>query len=162
MFVDPLTGDLFTATKEAGRSVIFASSKAQLDAGTAIVLTSVGEVAFDVASGTAISPAGGEIILRQEDFALLWTRAPGQSVGAMLAGVPVSIPDVGRPTEQNGEAIGFDPSGRGYFTLSDSSNTQPLYYFARTNASPFTPPRSLVAAGSVWRYLDTGTDQGTA
>jgi hypothetical protein len=162
LLVDPLTGDLFIATKEAGRSRIYSATKAQLDAANPITLELVGEVPFDLASGGAISPTGGEIILRQEDFAQLWLRPPGQTVAAALAGTPVSIPVIGRPTEPNGEAIGFDPSGGGYYTLSDSANTQPLYYFARTSAFPFAPPHTLVAAGGTWRYLDTGTDQGIA
>lgn len=162
ILVDPLTGDLFITTKLPGISRIYTATKAQLDPGGTVPLSFVREIPFDVASGGAVSPTGAEIIIRQEDFALLWQRAPGQTVGDALGGTPVSVPVVGRPTEDNGEAIGFDPLGRGYYTLSDSSSTQPLYYFARTSAFPFTAPRILIAPGTTWRYLDTGIDPGTA
>jgi len=64
--------------------------------------------------------------------------------------------------EVNGEAIGFDAVGRGYFTLSDSSVTQPLRYFPRTSNDGPPTQRALVEAGASWQYLDKGTDQGTA
>lgn len=156
MLVDPITGDLFIASKEPGLSRIYTATRAQLDAGSPIVLTFVREIAFDVASGAAISPAGDEIILRQENLARLWQRAPGQNVGAALGGAPVDIPVVGTPTEENGEAIGFDPLGRGYYTLSDSTGTQPLYYFERVSPLVIPAPQALVSAGAAWRYLDTG------
>lgn len=160
--VDPLTGDFYLATKQPGVSRIFTATKAQLDAGGPVVLTFVREIAFDVVSGGAISPTGSEIILRQEDFALLWRRAPGQTVAEALDSTPTSIPVIGRPSEPNGEAIGFDAIGSGYYTLSDSATTQPLYYFARTSPYLFTPPHRLVDGGTTWRYLDTGVDQSNA
>jgi hypothetical protein len=64
--------------------------------------------------------------------------------------------------EVNGEAIGFDAVGRGYFTLSDSSVTQPLRYFPRTSNDGPPTEQALVEAGATWQYLDKGTDQGTA
>ncbi|MHA3772181.1 hypothetical protein ACXR0O_11645 [Verrucomicrobiota bacterium sgz303538] len=159
--VDPLSGALFIATKEPGISRIYTATKAQLDAGGTILLTHVRDLSFDLANGASISPTGHEIIIRQEDFAQLWTRAPGQTIEAALEGTPVTIPVVGRPTEPNGEAIGFDSIGLGYYTLSDSATTQPLNYFARTSPFPFKVPRTLIAAGTTWKYLDNGSDQGT-
>jgi len=161
LMVDPLTGDLFIASKEAGRSRIYSATKAQLEEGGPITLSFIREIEFDLASGGDISPNGEEIILRQEDFAHLWRRAPGQAVGDALGGAPISIPVVGRPAEPNGEAIGFDDLGNGYFTLSDSANTQPLYYFQRTSAHAKDFPLPLVSSAATWRFLDTGTNPGT-
>lgn len=162
LLVDPLTGDLFVVTKQTSVAGIYQATKSQLDAGGSIPLVRVGQIAFNVASGGDISPTGREIVIRQEDFARLWTRSPQQSIAAALQSAPVQIPVVGRPTEPNGEAIGFDPIGRGYFTLSDSSKTQPLYYFARTSPYLGKSPQTLVNAGSTWRFLDTGADLGTS
>src|SRR2546430_1371493 len=114
LMIDPLTGDLFIATKQTTVSRIYTATKAELNAGGTNTLHFVREINFNVANGGDISPTGGEIIIRQEDFAQLWIRAPGQSVSNALGGTPISIPVVGRPTEPNGEAIGFDPIGRGY------------------------------------------------
>lgn len=158
---DPVTGDLFVVTKQPGVARVYRAPRALLDAGGPVALTFVQQIDFDVASGGDISPNGDEIVIRQENFARLWTRAPGQTVDQALAGAPVAVPVVGTPTEPNGEAIGFDALGSGYYTLSDSASTQPLYRFDR--AAPWPVTRTvLVGGGETWRYLDTGADLGTA
>ncbi|HTJ00351.1 MAG TPA: hypothetical protein VL527_15840 [Dongiaceae bacterium] len=161
-FVDPVTGDLFILSK-ASTSRIYTAPKAWLDSSTNITLTYLHKLNFDVPSGADISPLGNEIVVRQEDFAGLWPRTNGQTVGDALLGVSNSIPVVGTGNgEPNGEAIGFDSYGGGYFTLSDSSDTQPLRYFARTSHDGPTPPRVLLPMAASWKFLDTGLDQGTA
>lgn len=163
-FVDPVTGDWFVLTK-AKTSLIYTAPRALLDTSTNITLTLVGALDFDKPNGADMSPLGNEIIVRQEDFASLWPRANGQSIVSALAGAPVAIPVIGTAGgEPNGEAIGFDHYGGGYFTLSDSepSGVQPLRYFPRTSFDGPTPPRMLVPMASVWKYLDDGSDQGTA
>lgn len=162
LLVDPLTGDLFIATKHATTCSIYQATKAQLDASSSVTLSFVRTINFDIASSADISPTGQEIVIRQEEFAKLWKRLPGQSVGAALGGTPVNIPVIGTPTEPNGEAIGFDSIGSGYYTISESAAAQPLYYFARTSNDGPKPVRTLVAAGASWKYLDNGSNQGTA
>ncbi|MDB6110796.1 MAG: hypothetical protein JWR69_2546 [Pedosphaera sp.] len=160
LLIDPWTGDLFVATKHATTSRIYTATKAGLDATNSLTLTFVRTVSFDVPSGGDISPSGLEIVLRQEDFARLWPRLPGQTIANAFDSAPVTIPVIGTPTEPNGEAIGFDAIGSGYYTLSDSATTQPLYYFQRTSTLKW--PRFLVPAGSSWKYLDTGTNLNTS
>lgn len=162
LLVDPWGGDVFIASKEANVSRIYTATKAQMDAGGPITLSFVRQIDFDLATGGDISPTGREIILRRENSARLWTRAPGQSVEDAFRGAGVPIPVVGQPIEYKGEAISFDSMGRGYFTLSDGAATQPLYYFGRSSPDAPPPSRALVAAGSTWRYLDTGTNLGVA
>lgn len=162
LFVDPITADLFIVTKENKTSRVYTASKAALDSGTNITLVFAGELPFDVPSSADISPTGEEIIVRQEDFAQLWTRTNGQSISSAFAGIPVSIPVVGTPLEPNGEAVAFDGNGNGYFTLSETDEAQPLYYFARTSGDGARLPQIIVAAGATWKYLDQGSDQGAA
>jgi hypothetical protein len=163
--VDPWTGDLFIVTKQATTSSIYTASKSKLDTNKSFALTFVRNITFDIPSAADISPTGTEIIIRQEDFAKLWTRAPGQTVSNALAGTPVSIPVIGTPTEYNGEAIAFDALGGGYYTVSEILGgqpiQQPLYYFARTSSDGPRAPQTIVPAGAAWKYLDQGTDQGT-
>lgn len=160
--VDSVTGDLFIFTKESPTR-IYTASKSLLDTNDSFGLTFLKTLNFAVPNAADISPSGNEIVLRQENFARLWLRAFGQDVGTALSGTPIVIPVTGTANgEVNGEAIGFDAVGRGYFTLSDSSVTQPLRYFPRTSIDgPPTQP-ALVEAGATWQYLDKGTDQGTA
>ena len=158
LMMDPLTGDLYIIplTKLPAASGIYRATKEQLIQGGTIMLSREGEVTFAVASGGDISPTGKEIVLRQERLASVWVREPGQTVAGALAGIPCSLPIVGKPDEQNGEAIAFDPEGWGYYTLSDSLATQPLRYFGRT--SPFAETRldPIVKQGSEWLYDDAG------
>jgi hypothetical protein len=161
-FVDPVTGDWFVLTK-AAVSRIYTAPKALLDTTTNITLTFVRTLAFNVPSAADISPAGNEILVRQEDFAGVWTRTNGQSISSAFASMSNGIPVTGTAGgEPNGEAIGFDYFGGGYFTLSDSEPTgvQPLRYFARTSFDGPTPPRVLVPLADSWKYLANGSDQG--
>jgi hypothetical protein len=166
LFIDPLTGDLFIVTKEVTTSRVFSTTQAALNSGTNVVLTFVRNLTFDIPSAADISPTGREIIIRQEDFARLWTRTDGQTVSNALAGTPVTIPVIGTPMEFNGEAVAFDANGNGYYTLSEILSgqpiVQPLYYFARTSGDGNRLPQTLVPAGAAWKYRDTGSNQGTA
>ena len=163
-FVDPVTGDWFVLTK-ASTSRIYTATKSLLDTSTNITLTFVQTLNFDVPSGADISPLGNEVLVRQENFAQIFTRTNGQSISSALAEASNGIPVVGEANgEPNGEAIGFDYYGSGYFTLSDSesSGKQPLYYFARTSFDGPTPSRVLVPMASTWKFLTNGSDQETA
>lgn len=162
LFIDPWTGDLFIVTKESTTSRVYTTTQAALNSGTNVILSFVRNIAFNIPSAADISPTGKEIIIRQEDFARIWTRTNGQSISNALAGTPATIPVIGTPTEPNGEAVAFDSNGNGYFTLSETSASQPLYYFARTSGDGACLPQTIVPAGAQWKYLDKGTDQETA
>lgn len=160
LFVDPLTGDLFIVSKEATTSSLYTTTQAALNSGTNVILAFVRNLTFNTPSAADISPTGHELIIRQEDFARLWTRTNGQTINSALAGTPVTIPVIGTPTEPNGEAVAFDAYGNGYFTLSENINPEPLNYFARTSGDGNRLPQTLVPAGATWRYRDNGSDQG--
>lgn len=162
LFIDPWTGDLFIVTKEITTSRIYSTTQAALNSGTNVILTFVRNLTFDIPSSADISPSGREIIIRQEEFARLWTRTNGQSISNALATAPVAIPVIGTPTEPNGEAVAFDANGNGYYTLSENSSAEPLYYFARTSGDGNRLPQTLVPAGATWKYRDNGSNQGTA
>ena len=164
-FLDPVTGDWFVLTKDKTTSGIYTAPKSLLDLTDNITLTFAGTLAFDKPNGADISPLGDEILVRQENFAQIFLRTNGQSIISALAESSNGIPVVGEAGgEPNGEAIGFDYYGGGYFTLSDSEpdGVQPLYYFARTSLDGPTPPRVLIPQAAVWKFLDNGSDQGAA
>ena len=162
-FIDPITGDWFVITKETTTAHIYTAPKALLDVSNNILLTYVAALTFDVPSGADISPLGNEIVVRQENFAHLWPRTNGQSVASAFTGAFTSIPVTGVAAgEPNGEAIGYDYYGGGYFTVSDSAPPQPLRYFARTSFDGPTTPRVLLPPAAVWKFLDDGSDQGAS
>lgn len=163
-FIDPVTGDWFVLTK-ANTSRIYTAPKALLDTANNITLSFVQTLKFNQPDAADISPLGNEILVRQEDFAGLWTRTNGQSIASALAALSNGIPVTGTAGgEPNGGAIGFDYYGGGYLTVSDSitDGVQPLRYFPRTSFDGPTPPRVLVPMAASWKYLDNGSDQGTA
>lgn len=160
--IDPWTGDLFIVTKESTTSRIYSTTQAALNSGTNVVLTFIRSLAFDIPSSADIAPTGREILIRQEDFAYLWTRTNSQTISNALAATPVTIPVIGTPTEPNGEAVAFDANGNGYFTLSENNQPEPLYYFTRTSGDGQRLPQTLVPAGAAWKYRDNGSNQGTA
>jgi len=156
LLVDPQTGDLFVCSKQSGVTRVYRATAAQLVSGATVVMSYVGQVSVDTSTGGDISATGADIAIRGYGLARLWTRAAGQSVADALTGTPIAIPLVSEP---QGEALGFDAIGSGYFTLSEG-HSQPLYYFTRTSGDGPATPTTLVAAGSSWKYLDNGSNQG--
>ncbi|HYV30288.1 MAG TPA: hypothetical protein VEO53_04160, partial [Candidatus Binatia bacterium] len=114
LMVDPLSGDLFIATKLTNSSRIYRATRAELDGGGPIALTFIREISFYKVSGGDISVDGKLVALRRGGTAWAWVRQSGQSIGDTLGGSGVEIPVA---TEPNGEAIGFHPTGLGYYTL---------------------------------------------
>ena len=158
LMIDPRTGDLFLATKLSDSSRIYRASRAQLNSTNDITLTFMHETTgFRSVSAADVSSDGGLITTRRANRISIWFRGAGETVSAALARSPniTQAPIIGTDGgEPNGEAIGFEPNGTGYFTLSEGF-TQPLHYFRRTDALP-AQPRVFIAPGSTWHYLDIG------
>ena len=161
LMIDPLTGDLFIATKESTNSRIYMTTRAKLDVGGPIELTFVREMSFSgfrsVSAGD-ISFDGRLICMRRNGRAWTWARSASQTVSNALA---ASGTEQKNATDLNGEAIGFQATGLGYFTLSEGYQ-QPLNYFRRTDSGVPTRPVVFIPSGDVWRYDDQGIDLGTA
>jgi hypothetical protein len=163
MLVDPITGDLFLFTKADFSFRLYRATRAELDSGEPVTLTFLREIGFRKVSAADISADGSMIAVRRSGSGLLWVRSPGQTVEQALDGSSVSIPLIGQPAEPNGEALGFEANGRGYFTLSESSPTnrvaQPIYFFPRTDTMP-PLARAFVGRGAIWQYDDWGDPFG--
>jgi hypothetical protein len=158
LMIDPRTGDLFLATKISDRSRIYRATRTQLNSTNDITLTFMHETTdFRSVSAADVSSDGGLITTRRANRISIWFRGAGESVSAALARTPniQEAPIIGTGGgEPNGEAIGFEPNGTGYFTLSEGL-LQPLHYFRRTDVLP-AQPRVLIPPGSTWQYLDVG------
>jgi hypothetical protein len=78
----------------------------------------------------------------------LYRRPNGGTVADAFATTPISIPLL---TEAQGEAIGFDPKGWGYYTTSEGANPS-IYYFDRLPHGDYNH-NGTVDAGDyvVWR-----------
>lgn len=164
LLIDPITGDLFIATKNDTGSRIYRASRAQLDRGGLVTLTFIRPITFQKVSGGDISPDGRIIALRRGNNAARWSRnIVTQTVGDALAGSSTAIPVMGDTAgELNGEALAFHATGLGYYTISEGAE-QPIYYFRRTDTANLPrQPIVFIRPGDVWRYQDLGTDEGVA
>jgi hypothetical protein len=122
LMVDPITGDIFIATKEDAGFRLYKAIQSDLGINTANVMKLVHKGSFGLVSGGVISADGRRIILRREDAARLWERSPNQSVEQALSGAGEEIPVVGPPEEPNGEGVTFQPSEGGYYTISEGAS----------------------------------------
>lgn len=160
LFIDPITGDLWIATKESGASTFYRAAAADLAPGAPITLTSEVSVSlpifFQLATAADISARGNEILLRGYTFARLWERDPCEPLADALARPSQSTPFVSLPAKPQGEAMGFDRFGQDYYSLSEGSN-QPVYRFARTSSNGPELPTQFIGPGSHWTWLDSGT-----
>ncbi len=162
LMVDPLNGDLFLATKLTNASRIYRATRAELNSTNDLTLTFMLETSSSVRSVSAadISSDGGLVATRRANRISGWVRTAGETISDVLARSPTNWPIIGTAAgELNGEAIGFEPNGTGYYTLSEGY-LQPLHYFPRTDALP-APPRVFIAAGSGWNYWDEGLAPAT-
>jgi hypothetical protein len=119
LLVDPTTGEVCIVVKEKHRSRLYrlAAEDLRTDSPAMLELDGYLNVA-DVSAGD-ISPEGDLIILRDEDRGWIWNRLSGSSVASSLqrAGRPVLVRAAGQA--QNGEAVGFAPDGKSYYTVSE-------------------------------------------
>lgn len=142
LMVDPRSGDIYVVIKHlalGGPAAIY-RAPGDLESGTTTVLTRVGEVTlprvpfFGAATAADISRDRKAIGIRTYGSVRLWYLGPQQSLVAALAAKPCRGPV---PVEKQGEALGFQPDGRGYFTVSEGVQV-PLHHFT----APPAPKRS--------------------
>jgi hypothetical protein len=133
-------GDLYIVTKRMNPAQIFLSPFPQSTTGDNLMhylgtlsenwKVPAGEPYFKGPTGGDISPSGGKILIRGYWAAYLWERNENESIGQALSrpGCPVPL----SPNEPQGEGIGFDPQGQGYYTTSEGYS-QPIYYFSQSH-----------------------------
>jgi autotransporter-associated beta strand protein len=157
LFVDPLTKDIYIVTKQINPSV-YRAAYPQSTSGTTTLTLAATFTSPNPPTAADMSPDGNEIIVRgyPTSSGLLFQRPAGGTVADAFATTPISIPLMDEGFQ--GEAIGFDPLGHGYYTTREGAS-RPIFYFDR-----LPPPASNMywdndglAAGS---YVATGTGMG--
>lgn len=155
LLVDPVTGDVLVVTKQPGSARWYRANLNSFASGATATLQFVRSVAFGVASAGDMSADGTQIILRREDFALLWTRCDGESINTALSRTGQEIPVIGPPTEPNGEAIALLPDGTGYLTISEGASPTLFHFQAHCPAAPvltLEPQDQSVFAGGTAQF----------
>ncbi len=118
MLVDPLTGDIFLATKRDVVSLLYVLPFPQ-PVNELYEIYKAGRFSFREASAGTSSISGERVLIKNRQEIFYWKRKAGESMVEMLARTPIKAPYAGEP---QGEAICFDPEYN-YFTLSEALNS---------------------------------------
>jgi len=118
--VDPITGDIMIVSKDpTGVAVVYRAPAEELTAGGLTALRQIAALDLDAeVSAADISATGDMITLRGYREIWVWPRFD-PDLGVSLAATPCRAAS---PEEVQGEAITFDPSGLGLYTISEGSN----------------------------------------
>ena len=73
-----------------------------------------------------ISADGSEVLVKSYQSVYFWKRQTGEPIWKTLQRKPIELPYT---MEKQGEAIGFTPNGKGYYTTSEGKNA-PIYYYS--------------------------------
>ena len=166
LLCDPLSGDLYVITKREAYNRIY-RAEAPGPGDREVPLEMMGTMAwtgsrflgFPIygAVGGDVSPDGREILKKRYHTASLFRRRPEEELSRALARPARGIPVPCDP-EQQGEAIGFDARGQGYFTLGEGPRPALMYHRRLSDDGP-AAPIWLVEAGAAWERL-AGTSEG--
>ena len=118
LLIDPLTKDIYIATKEVNRSTIYKAAYPQSTTEVTILEPTVQMRFFDLFTSGDISADGKEILLRNRSQIWYWVRNKGASIQETLLTAPKIAPYAGN--EHQGEGIGFTADGKGYVTNTES------------------------------------------
>jgi len=138
---DPTSGDLFVITKREKRNRLYRVPQVML-AESYGAPTSTPKLEFLMelpifgSTGGDISSDGREIIVKTYTHVYRWRRSPNEPLQLALARQPETLNYVPEP---QGEAICFNASGGGYYTVSEAGGgeaTAPMYYYAKTSRAP--------------------------
>lgn len=113
LLVDPLTKDLFIASKQTGKSILYKAAYPQSTTAT-ITLKAVLKTSFDLFTSGDVSPDGKEILLRNKSQIFYWPRTAAQSLADAMLLAPQTVPYAGN--EHQGEGICFAADAGGYYT----------------------------------------------
>ena len=150
MFVDPQTRDIYIISKRETEHRVYRAAYPQATSGTTTLayMTQFSDATWLTAAD--ISPNGSEIIVHRYPAASgsLFMRPVGGTIADAFNTPPISL---SLHTETQGEAIGFDAQGWGFYTTSEGSH-QPIYYYDRLPHGDFNHNGTVEAADyAVWR-----------
>lgn len=131
LMVDPVEKLLYVVTKR-GKSVGVYTAPLAFNNNDTVTLTKRAELHFGglqpfkwIVSGD-ISKDGTQVVLKSYSRVFYWKRNGNEPIWQTLQGKPVQP---AYEQERLGEAIGFAPNGKSYYTVSEG-NKQPIYHYA--------------------------------
>ncbi|MCL6259114.1 hypothetical protein M3O96_08450 [Aquiflexum sp. TKW24L] len=125
LMVDPISKDIYILTKRDSLNILYKTTQDDFAKGEAI-LERVLELSLTMSVAGDISSDGKEILIKNYFTVYYWTRNENETIEQALSRDPVILP---YKPEPQGEAIGFQPNGKSYYTLSEKRfNIEPVLY----------------------------------
>jgi len=130
MAIDPIEKLLYIITKR-GDSVGVYTSPLKYKAGDTVTLQFRGRLFFEGLkpfkwiTAADIAKDGQQILIRSYEKIYYWQRLKNEPIWQTLRRKPRELP---YKQEKQGEAIGFTPDGKGYYTTSEGAYA-PIYYY---------------------------------
>jgi hypothetical protein len=126
LLVDPLTKNIFIVTKREYPVTVYKLAFPQ-NTNDTLVASKYGNIPFMLAVGGDFSPDGSKLLIKTYEVIYLWERDGNESPADMWMREPVQVP---YEREPQGEAIGFNADGTGFYTISEKRNgVEPVVYF---------------------------------
>ncbi len=120
MMLDPVTSDMYLISKrEDNVHVYYSSYPFQTDT---LKMERVLTLPLTLIVAGSISPDGQQVLLKDYKHIYFWKRAGEKTLVELLAKAPKQIPYEG---EHQGEAISWNATATGFYTLSESSLVGP-------------------------------------
>lgn len=125
LMVDPISGDIFIISKRDSVNTLyrlpaekFGKDEVELEELIKLPLTS--------STGADISADGSQILVKNYLAIYYWKRNNGESIAQAMSREPEELP---YSPEPQGEAIGFRPDGKVFYTLSEKRfDLDPVLY----------------------------------
>jgi hypothetical protein len=125
LMVDPISKDLFIVSKRDEQNTLFRLKSADFRKEN-VVAEQLLKLPFTSATAADISQDGSQILIKNYFKMYYWKRKSGESLAEALARSPEELPYVPEP---QGEAVGFQPDGKAFYTISEKRfNIQPVLY----------------------------------
>jgi hypothetical protein len=129
-FIDPLTNVCYIFSKREHRIKLYKLDLTTLHSTEVVAKRVLDALPFTLIVAADISVDGTEILIKNYDNIYYWKRTPQESVEDALKRSPLTLPYTPEP---QGEAIAFDRTGSGFYTLSEQKKKAPqhLYFYKR-------------------------------
>ncbi|KAK3602252.1 hypothetical protein CHS0354_034489 [Potamilus streckersoni] len=127
--VDP-SGEVYIISKvDGGKGLIAHVPSSGWNSGNTVQVNSNAYLSISTTHrdpvGGDISPSGDEILVKIRESVLYWDMNGSKDYVSVLQRQPVILPYI---LENRGEAVAWQPDGRGYYTLGEGLNSS-LYHY---------------------------------
>jgi hypothetical protein len=116
LLVDPVSTDIFILSKRDSTNILYKVPQSAFEQGE-FEMERVMDLPITMSVAGDISADGSQILIKTYFAVFYWKRERGESIPEALKKDPLILP---YKPEPQGEAIGFHPSGKSYFTVSET------------------------------------------